>query len=290
MDEAKEIWSKVVKRLFFPEKVLSLVWIAIGPLAILCTMIALVAASHALHAFLLTLAMASFVFFWKATFRLSVIFITALFFFASYCIFSSSSINPLLDRLWLLSLFLGLGISLLTTRDAKEYFQESFARSERAEKDRDLWETRFHTLKEKKEGEIELWENEIEGVKFDLQEKCDYIESLKRLVAEVQSELSLKEEALVMQILDKKESVQSLPLEIEGRVIDQEELNRIVRELNESRTQHYQTTVLLEDAKSKLLELEAVGKAKQKRNQTLLAAKAEGSISLKDLARGLSKN
>lgn len=290
MDDVKRIWSRILERIFFPEERRWLVWISIGPVAVLLTTLTLLAKYQPLHAFFVGVAVLSFFVFWKATLRASLIFITSLTLFASYSIFTKSTLNGSLDFLWVASLGLSLVIALLTITEGKRYFHEFFALSERTASDRNLWEARFHTLKEKKDTDNELWEKEVEGVKFELDERCAYIGSLKRLVSEIQNELILKEEALAESLAKEvEEKVVENSLEIEGRVIDQEELNRIVRELNESRTEHYQTKVLLEDAERKLLELEEVDKAKRERNQTLLAAKSQGSISLKELAKGLPK-
>lgn len=290
MDDVKRIWSRILQRTFFPEERRWLVWISIGPIAILLTALTLLARHQPLHAFLIGVGIASLLVFWKATLRVSVVFIVSLTLFASYSIFTKPTLNGSLDFLWVASLSLSLVIALLTISEGKRYFHEFFVVSERTLSDRNLWEARFHTLKEKKDSDNELWEKEVEGVKFELEERCAYIESLKRLVSEIQNELTVKEEALVESLAKEPlEKVVANLLEIEGRVIDQEELNRIVRELNESRTEHYQTKVLLEDAERRLLELEEVDKAKRKRNQTLLAAKSQGSISLKELAKGLPK-
>lgn len=199
------------------------------------------------------------------------------------CLANASSLFLLF---WLSSLFLSLFIFSHFATEAKSYTSNLAAWGDVKEKEAKLWQNRFETIRERSREDRSVLEQEIDQARLELQDKQKHITSLKALVAlsHRESNDAIKKAQELAEAVNKN---QFEPLEIEGKNIDQEELTRIIDELNFYRTEHYQVTLLLQEAKEKLrLQEEAIAQ-RQKRNQTLLSTSSPKAISLQDLARGL---
>jgi len=287
MNEINVLWKKLVIWAFEPKRKKLLGQMLLGPCFLLTTSTLILLIYAPYNAVLLLLSIFALALFQKESYKINVSVITAISIFA---FFTSSYIAEDLkffNVLWLCSLILGLVISAYFVAKTKAFFRTKLKENTELEKELKLWQSRFETVKEKIDQDRQILEQEIESVQLEVQEKQKYITSLKTLINVAHRESNDATKKLIKQSQDQKETKERL--HYEGKLVDNKELKRIIDELNFFRTEHHQKTILLDEANEKLKKQVDAIEQRQKHHQTLLGTTASKSISLQDLAKGISK-
>ena len=295
MSEFIQMWRKIESMAFAPQNSRLLIWICIGPLFLLAAAVVALLAHAPFNALVLLVSVLGIALSWKVSERVGSAIVAAVVIFALFCFQSLTRDLWIWNAFWLITVTLGLGVSVFSIIEAKRYFHNESDRLQELLKDRDLWQSRFETIKEKIEQDREVWEREIDLAKEELAEKQGHVDSLRTLIEVTHREASvaskrmceLNEEVEKMWAEKRVSNTDTQPLTLDGKLITDQELKRIIDELNHFRTEYHQIHLLYEESKEKLKSQDALVQERQARNNTLLGTNNSKSISVKDLAKGL---
>ena len=249
------IWNQFREKMFPPPNAKWLVWIMVPSSLLLLSANLLLFETAAIQAGLLSFALLIQIVFAltgrKTVFTLAT---TALIGATVYFLGISGK------SLWLGTLFIPLYLSYQITSQVLNLFVDLEGKQKELERDSNLWKTRFETLREKIDGDKEVWEREIDQLSETLAEKQLEMERLRVLI-----HLSHKE--------TRQNSIQD---------------RRILDELNELRCKHHETELLLEKANQELDAQQGALRGRQTINELLQSkTTVKKPISLKDLAKNI---
>lgn len=248
-------WRKLEEYLFHPPSVRWLVWLYCGPLFVVGIATACLLAFSPYHSIILILTLFAHLAFWKVSPKIGLAAISALLIFAVFCLPQEMR---WWNGIWLVSLASALVVSLYAISEATRFFKGSEKKAAESLKDAELWQNRFVTMQQKIVEDRKVWENEMDVLRGELEEKKSYVNSLKTLLEVIHRETA----AAAKRIQDLQER-QVENFEIDGKVITKEEVEKIINDLKSQ---------------------EIAIQERQKRNQSLLGTTKKKSISLKDLA------
>lgn len=245
---------------FAPKNSAFLMWLFAIPSFFVALAMTLIINMQSACGILMILAIAALFVFWKASSKLSAVFLTSVTLFFLYALTKWPQLEGPFERTWAISLLLALITSHYVLIEIRSYFQQSQSSSNEMLRDRDLWKTRFDTLQDKHREDVTIMEEEIEVARGDSEEMKRHVDSLRSLIEVTQEEAAALakekyEGAFTPPEPSPKEMIEEMVSEKkeDEEAISKEEVLKMLDELNHYRTEHYQLQLILEDFRKKLL-------------------------------------
>ncbi len=199
MSDVKKLWRKLSLRLFFPEERRLLIWTLVGPLLLVCSSLVLLSSFAPLQTLLLAMGVTLLLTFYFAPEKIAQFAFGGVIVFSLYCLKANSEKISFLEVVWTTQYVLSLFIAQKMIFSTKEYLLTTVKSYRAIVSDKELWESRFDTLREKIESDRKVWEIEIEAANNQAEEQVAYAKSLRRLVETAHSTIRQLEQRPVLE-------------------------------------------------------------------------------------------
>lgn len=195
MSQVLHTWKKISLKLFFPEKKRMLFWALMGPMLLLFSSVVLTLHTAPLPSILMVMGIFLLVTFYFAPPKISNFAFLGVALFSLFCLKAGERGFTWFDFFWNVQYLTSLFVAQKMILSAKEYILDRVDSLKSLEEDKELWKSRFDTLREKIESDREVWEKEIEVANEEAKEKVAYAESLRRLVETAHTTIRQLEES-----------------------------------------------------------------------------------------------